>query len=58
MLTVTSTIAFSKSYLKYLAKRFLKKQQLRDWLHVVSINKESYELKYFNIAQDNAEGEQ
>merc|ERR1712195_430294 len=33
--TVASDIPFSKRYLKYLSKKYLKKQQLRDWLHVI-----------------------
>ena len=33
--------AFSKRYLKYLSKKYLKKQQLRDWLHVIASNKTS-----------------
>jgi hypothetical protein len=43
---------FSKRYLKYLAKKFLKKQQMRDFLRVVSTNKTTYELKYFNIQEN------
>ncbi|PRP82916.1 putative 60S ribosomal protein L22 [Planoprotostelium fungivorum] len=48
-LTVTATTAFSKRYLKYLTKKYLKKHQLRDWLRVIAKTKGSYELKYFNI---------
>ncbi|KAI9216003.1 ribosomal protein L22e [Blastocladiella britannica] len=48
--TVTSTIPFSKRYVKYLAKRFLKKYQLRDWLRVIASDKHSFELRYFDIA--------
>jgi large subunit ribosomal protein L22e len=40
---------FSKRYLKYLTKKFLKKQRLRDWLRVVAKDKATYELRYFNI---------
>ena len=40
---------FSGRYLKYLTKKFLKKQQLRDWLRVVSTNKGEYTLKFFNV---------
>merc|ERR1711879_158685 len=36
---------FSGRYLKYLTKKFLKKQQLRDWLRVVSTSKGVYELR-------------
>ncbi|CAK4033565.1 ribosomal L22e [Lecanosticta acicola] len=40
---------FSGRYLKYLTKKFLKKQQLRDWLRVVSTSKGEYSLKFFNV---------
>lgn len=33
-------------------KKFLKKNQLRDWLRVVSTSKGVYELKFFNIVND------
>ena len=36
-------------------KKFLKKQQLRDWLRVVSTSKGVYELKFFNVVNDEAE---
>jgi len=54
---VSSEIAFSKRYLKYLTKKFLKKNKLRDWLRVIAISKETYELRYFNIDQDENEAE-
>merc|ERR1711965_406084 len=40
---------FSKRYIKYLTKKYLKKQNLRDFLHVIAPKKEGYQLKYFNI---------
>ncbi|KAK3686864.1 60S ribosomal protein L22 [Vermiconidia calcicola] len=43
---------FSGRYLKYLTKKFLKKQQLRDWLRVVSTQKGEYSLKFFNVVGD------
>merc|ERR1711998_252036 len=52
---VTSDTAFSKRYLKYLSKKYLKKQQLRDWLHVIASAKTSYELRYYNIHDQDAE---
>ncbi|KAI1850654.1 hypothetical protein JX265_004364 [Neoarthrinium moseri] len=45
----------SGRYLKYLTKKFLKKMQLRDWLRVVSTSKGVYELKFFNVVNDDAE---
>lgn len=51
------SITFPKRYLKYLTKKFLKKNQLRDWLHVIASSKSAYELRYFNIGQDDEEEE-
>lgn len=34
-ITVTSSIPLSKRYLKYLTKKFLKKNTLRDWIRYV-----------------------
>ena len=56
-LTIASPaeLKFSKRQLKYLSKRYLKKQQLRDWLHVIANSKASYELRYYNIHEQDAE---
>ena len=50
-LTVASPadLKFSKRQLKYLSKRYLKKQQLKDYLRVVAASKNSYEMRYYNI---------
>ena len=49
-----SSIPFSKRYLKYLTKKYLKKQDLKEYLRVVATNKNQYELRYFNIQSDEA----
>ncbi|RMD44585.1 hypothetical protein DV735_g477, partial [Chaetothyriales sp. CBS 134920] len=49
---VVTHIPFSGRYLKYLTKKFLKKQQLRDWLRVVATSKGTYQLRFFNVAND------
>ncbi|CAL8336706.1 unnamed protein product [Lota lota] len=56
-ISVNSEVPFSKRYLKYLTKKYLKKNNLRDWLRVVANTKESYELRYFQINQDEEEEE-
>lgn len=55
--SVAQNTQFAKRYLKYLTKKFLKKQNLRDYLRVVASStvKGGYELRYFNIAQDDDE---
>ncbi|KAL1979766.1 hypothetical protein VTN96DRAFT_5218 [Rasamsonia emersonii] len=55
---VVTHIPFSGRYLKYLTKKFLKKQQLRDWLRVVSTSKGVYELRFYNVVNDEAEEEE
>ena len=46
-------------YLKYLTKKFLKKNNLRDYIRVVATAKGSYELRYFqiNTADDDSDDE-
>ena len=55
MVTVRPT--FSKRYLKYLTKKYLKKQQLRDYLRVMSRDKAVYKLEYFSVNAEAAEAE-
>jgi large subunit ribosomal protein L22e len=57
-INVSSDIDFSKRYLKYLSKKYLKANNLRDWLRVVADSKTSYQLKYFNINQEEDEDEE
>ena len=54
-LSVTAVQPFSKRYLKYLTKKYLKKKDLRDWLRVIASKKNQYQLKYFQIQDDAAE---
>ena len=51
----TAAVPLSKRQLKFLTKRYLKKQQLRDYLRVVANSKNSYELKYFSIQADDVD---
>ncbi|KAJ4543624.1 60S ribosomal protein L22 [Exophiala dermatitidis] len=55
---VVTHIPFSGRYLKYLTKKFLKKQQLRDWLRVVSTSKGVYELRFFNVVNDEGDDDE
>merc|ERR1712119_1735 len=57
-LHISSTIPFSKRYLKYLTKKYLKKNNLRDWLRVVASNKDNYELRYFQINNEESDEEE
>jgi len=54
-IVLNSTVPFSKRYLKYLTKKYLKKNNLRDWLRVVASARDSYELRYFQINNEEDE---
>ncbi len=58
-ITVAAEMPFSKRYLKYLTKKYLKKQSLRDYIRVVADNKNknSYKVCYFPLGAD-AEAEE
>lgn len=51
-IVVNANIAFSKRYLKYLTKKYLKKHLLRDTLRVISTGRDGYELRYFQIGNE------
>jgi len=50
-IVVSASLPFSKRYLKYLTKKYLKKQSLRDYVRVVadSKNKSVYKVTYFKL---------
>ena len=56
-IVLNASIPFSKRYLKYLTKKYLKKQDLKEYLRVVSTDKTHYMMKYFNISNDEQEEE-
>ncbi|CAI8027802.1 60S ribosomal protein L22 [Geodia barretti] len=60
VISVVSGIPLSKRYLKYLTKKFLKKNNLRDYIRVVADTKTSYELRYFqiNAGEDDDSGDE
>lgn len=57
-LIVQSEIPLAKRYLKYLTKKYLKKNNLRDWLRVVSSSKDTYELRYYQINNEDEDEEE
>jgi len=59
-LVVSAELPFSKRYLKYLTKKYLKKLQLRDYLRVVASGsaKNTYEMKYLAVSNAGADEEE
>jgi large subunit ribosomal protein L22e len=56
-IVVTAEMPFSKRSLKYLTKKYLKKQSLRDYLRIIADqkNKNTYKICYFPMADDGAD---
>eukprot|EP01104_Vermistella_antarctica_P003113 TRINITY_DN13272_c0_g1_i1.p1 TRINITY_DN13272_c0_g1~~TRINITY_DN13272_c0_g1_i1.p1 ORF type:complete len:132 (-),score=46.83 TRINITY_DN13272_c0_g1_i1:140-511(-) len=57
-ISIAATIPFSKPYIKYLTKKYLKQKQLRDLLRVVATDKPTFEIRYFNIQDDDLDDEE
>jgi len=55
---INASVLLSKRYLKYLTKKYLKKNNLRDWIRVVATSKEAFELRYFQINNEDVEEEE
>lgn len=54
---MTCNIPFSKRYLKYLTKKYLKKSGTRDFIRVVATSKDNYTLKFSNTLEEEEEDE-
>lgn len=52
---VVSSTKFSGKYLKYLTKRYLKKNQIRDWIRFISVKKNEYKLQFYSTSVDEDE---
>lgn len=62
-LRIHSDVKVTKKYIKYLTKKYLKKQMLGEWVRIVTTKKDEtvkggvgYKLQYFPIANDEADG--
>ena len=55
--TVSSMIPFSKRYLKYLTKKYLKQAEILDYLKVNATSKTTYKVKYVKIDRNEEEEE-
>ncbi|KAF8819961.1 ribosomal protein RPL22 [Cardiosporidium cionae] len=47
-IVVAAEIPFSKRYLKYLTRKYLKKQQLRDYLRIIAISPNAYGVYFYD----------
>ena len=56
-INIQAEMPFSKGYLKYLSKKYLKKEELRNFLRVVATTKAGYNFKYFSMTEGKEEAE-
>lgn len=49
-IVIASTSSFSKRYFKYLTKKYLQKNEIRDFIRVIATTKYGYELRFLNLA--------
>ena len=54
-IVVETQLDFSKRYLKYLTKKYIKQQQCREYLRVVATSKNTYELKFLHANTDDVD---
>merc|ERR1711868_37245 len=52
---VTAQAPFSKRYLKYLTKKYLKANEMRDFMRVVASDAQTYQVKLYNVQADDEE---
>lgn len=52
---VTATTAFSKRYLKYLTKKYLKANDMKDFMRVVASDKNTYAIRMYKVVADSQE---
>ncbi|WBF12401.1 hypothetical protein N7582_001694 [Saccharomyces uvarum] len=55
IVTIVATAKFSGKYLKYLTKKYLKKNQLRDWIRFISIRQNQYKLVFYQVTPEEAD---
>merc|ERR1712224_61726 len=52
---VTAQAPFSKRYLKYLTKKYLKANEMREFMHVIASDASTYQVKLYGVAKDDDE---
>ncbi|KAJ9453758.1 60S ribosomal protein L22 [Diplonema papillatum] len=51
-------VLFAKRYLKFLTRKFLRQEKLKEYVRLVSTNKHDYQLRYYNIHLDEEAAEE
>ena len=56
-LNISTKVKFAKRYIKYLLKKYLKKNDILEYLKVIATDKHTYKIKYIKLgeAEENEE---
>lgn len=57
-LNVSSKVQFAKRYIKYLIKKYLKKNDILEYLKVIATDKQSYRIKYIKLGENEEQEEE
>lgn len=49
---IDTSVPYAKRYFKYLTRKYLAKNSLRDYIRVISSSKNAYELRYFKTQSE------
>ena len=50
-LTISTKVQFAKRYIKYLLKKYLKKNDILEYLKVIATEKHTYKIKYIKLGE-------
>ena len=51
-LSVNTKVQFAKRYIKYLVKKYLKKNDILEYLKVIATDKQTYKIKYIKLGEN------
>ena len=51
-LNISTKVQFAKRYIKYLVKKYLKKNDILEYLKVIATDKQSYKIKYIKLGEN------
>jgi len=57
-LNISTKVQFAKRYIKYLVKKYLKKNDILEYLKVIATDKQSYRIKYIKLGENEDEAEE
>lgn len=55
---ISTKLKFAKRYLKYLLKKYLKKNDILEYLKVIATDKNSYKIKYIKLGETEEQEEE